>query len=146
MIRPYQPADLSSVLRVFKLNTPEFFDVNEQRDLEEYLQEHGETYFVMQEDAAIIGCGGYHFEKDGTTGRLSWDFFDPAYKGKGLGREMISHCLHEIKKNKQLKTISVWTSQLAHKFYSKFGFETIETKKDFWGPGLDLYLMEIPSL
>jgi ribosomal protein S18 acetylase RimI-like enzyme len=142
-IRPYQPADRHAVIEVFRLNTPDFFDVGEQVDLEQYLDQYGATYFVMEEEAKIIGCGGYHFEKDGSTGRLSWDFFDPQYKGMGLGRLMIDHCLEALRKNDQLKKTSVWTSQLAYKFYAKFGFETQEIKEDFWGPGLDLYRMEM---
>ncbi|MEQ8364428.1 MAG: GNAT family N-acetyltransferase [Cyclobacteriaceae bacterium] len=142
-IRPYQPADRQAVSEVFRLNTPEFFDVKEQADLEKYLDDHWATYFVMEDKGRIIGCGGYHFEVDGSTGRLSWDFFDPQYKGKGLGRQMINHCLEELRKSPQLKKTEVWTSQLAHQFYARFGFETQEIKEDFWGPGLDLYRMEM---
>lgn len=142
-MRPYEPADRPSVLEVFRLNTPEFFDVNEQADLEKYLNEYGSTYFVMEMEGRIIGGGGYHFEEDGRTGRLSWDFIDPHYKGKGLGRKMILHCLEELRKSPHLEKTAVWTSQLAYKFYSRFGFETQEIKENFWGPGLDLYRMEM---
>lgn len=142
-IRSYQPSDHPAVIEVFKKNTPEFFDVNEQADLEKYLSSYWSTYFVMEDEGKIIGCGGYHFEADGTTGRLSWDFFDPQYKGHGLGRQMINHCLEELRKNPQLEKTAVWTSQLAYPFYAKFGFETQEIKEDFWGPGLDLYRMEM---
>ncbi|GAB1444948.1 MAG: GNAT family N-acetyltransferase [Cyclobacteriaceae bacterium] len=142
-IRPYQPADRQGVIEVFRRNTPEFFDTNEQLDLEKYLDAHWNTYFVMEEKGKIIGCGGYYFEKDGITGRLSWDFFDPRYKGRGLGRQMINHCLEELRKNPHLEKTEVWTSQLAWQFYAKFGFETQEVKEDFWGPGLNLYRMEM---
>ncbi|MEQ9593652.1 MAG: GNAT family N-acetyltransferase [Cyclobacteriaceae bacterium] len=142
-IRPYKDADRDEVLRVFRMNIPEFFDPNEEEDLTNYLREFSSTYFVMLDGDKIIGCGGHHFEKDGTTGRLSWDFFDPNYKGKGLGRAMISHCLEEIRKKPELKKIAVRTSQLAYRFYAKFGFETVKEEKDYWGPGLHLYLMEM---
>ena len=142
-IRSYEETDRDEVLEVFKLNTPEFFDPNEAEDLRVYLDEFASAYFVMTDGGKIVGCGGYHFEKDGTTGRLSWDFFDPRYKGRGLGRAMITHCLKEIRKKPELKTIAVWTSQLAYRFYAKFGFEMKREEKDFWGPGLDLYLMEM---
>ncbi|MFZ1806098.1 MAG: GNAT family N-acetyltransferase [Cyclobacteriaceae bacterium] len=142
-IRHYQPADRETVIEVFKLNTPEFFDVKEQVDLEEYLDHYWGTYFVMEEESRIVGCGGYHFEADGQTGRLSWDFFDPQYKGRGLGRQMIAHCLEELRKSPHLEKTAVWTSQLAYQFYARFGFETQEIKEDFWGPGLDLYRMEM---
>ena len=142
-IRPYQPADRQRVLEVFALNTPEFFDVGEQADLEKYLDVHWDTYFVMEGGGRVVGCGGYHFEGDGSTGRLSWDFIDPRYKGQGLGRQIINHCLEELRKSPHLEKTSVWTSQLAYGFYARFGFETQEVQEDFWGPGLDLYRMEM---
>ncbi|MEQ8301976.1 MAG: GNAT family N-acetyltransferase [Cyclobacteriaceae bacterium] len=145
LIRPFKAEDRTEVLRVFNLNCPQFFDPNEVKDLEQYLDAFGDTYYVMEVEQKIIGCGGYHFEMDGTTGRLSWDFFDPNYKGRGLGRAMISHCLEEIRKNPDLKKIAVWTSQLASRFYAKFGFETVKEEKDYWGPSLHLYLMEMEA-
>ncbi len=144
-IRPYQAKDKAQVITVFKQNTPDFFDPTEQKDLEEYLQEYGNTYFVMLDKDKIIGCGGYHIEGNKATGRLSWDFFDPKYKGEGLGRQMINHCLEGLNALPKLQNISVWTSQLAYQFYAKFGFEIREIKNDYWGPGLDLYRMEMSA-
>lgn len=47
-----------------------------------------------------------------------------------------------LKLNPKIDKLVVTTSQLAFRFIEKFGFDLIQTEKDYWGPGLDLYLME----
>lgn len=143
MIRRFTNDDRKKVLDIFILNTPVYFDPQEQKDLEAYLDKYSDTYFVFEHDGKIIGCGGYHFNDDKTIGRISWDFFHPDSKGMGFGSQLVAHCLYLIKLESSVRSIAVWTSQLAFHFYEKFGFELKEIKKDFWGIGLDLYLMEI---
>jgi ribosomal protein S18 acetylase RimI-like enzyme len=41
-----------------------------------------------------------------------------------------------------VKKLVVRTSQLAYKFFERLGYHLIRTEKDYWGKGLDLYLME----
>lgn len=143
MIRPFENLDKPALFKIFMLNTPDFFAVEEKKDFEAYLDEHAETYFVVEEYGVIVGCGGYHFNVTKTEGRISWDLFHPEYRGKGFGRQLVSHCLEAIKNEPSVEIISVWTSQLAFQFYARFGFKIIEIKKDYWGKGLDLYRMEL---
>ena len=142
-IRAYTEADRDDVRSIFRLNTPTFFAPEEMSELENYLDRHAATYFVVVEAEKIVGCGGYHVERG--TGRLSWDFFDPAHRGKGLGKRLIEHCLGALRGRKDVRTTAVWTSQHAFGFYEKFGFRTVEIRPDHWGPGLHLYRMEIPG-
>ena len=143
MIRAFNTSDKPAIFRIFMLNTPDYFAVEEKKDFEAFLDEHAKTYFVVEENNKIVGCGGYHFEERKTEGRISWDLFHPDYRGKGFGRQLVSHCLEAIRKESAVKKISVWTSQLAFQFYERFGFKTKEIKKDYWGKGLDLYRMEM---
>lgn len=138
-IRKYEIKDLELVEEVFKLNVPDFFAVHELQELKSYLEHHYDTYFVMEECGMVVGAGGYHISKPG-TGRLSWDFFHPDFRGRGFGTTLIRHCLKELEKD-NIEKIEVWTSQKASKFYEKFGFEIERIEKDHWSKGLDLYLM-----
>ena len=141
MIRRFHPSDLAEVKEVFLENVPHYFALAEWDDLLAYLEKYSETYFVFEEAGTILGAGGFHFPEP-EIGRLSWDFFRQEAKGKGLGRKLIEHCLAELEKEKAFGRIEVWTSQRAHGFYGKFGFDTVEIRKNFWAEGLDLYLMK----
>ncbi len=142
MIRPYRPSDRSALLEIFRLNTPRWFFLHEQKDLEEFLDTHGGTYFVAGHDGKVVGGGGYRVVGP-ATGRISWYMFHPDFQGKGLGSKQVKHALALLREMPGLEKIEVSTSQLQFRFYEKFGFVTVETKADFWGPGMDLVRMEM---
>ncbi|EZH73981.1 hypothetical protein ATO12_13955 [Aquimarina atlantica] len=137
----YREEQLPELKNIFFLNVPEYFAEKEWEDLTGYLKTHGKTYFVVKKENKVIGCGGYH-KSDDTTARLSWDFIHPDFKGKGIGRKMILHCLEEIEKNVDIHNIEVWTSQHAYQFYAKFGLKTYHIEEHYWGKDLHLYKMK----
>jgi GNAT superfamily N-acetyltransferase len=140
-IRHFKSDELEKVIALFRLNTPAFFSLAEEDDLHHYLQYKVEQYFVVYRDNRLIGCGGINLLDNGTTGRLSWDFFDPAFQGKGYGTLLLRHRL-SVLTTKRVGTIEVRTSQHACNFYGKNGFELKEIIHDFWAPGFHLYRME----
>ena len=143
MIRPYQTTDKDQVIEIFKLNTPKYFALSEKEDLVQYLDDLREDYFVMEENGELIGAGGINYFLNENTARISWDFFDPGFQGKGLGRKLLQHRIDKMKENPNIKTIIVRTSQVAFGFYEKSGFQLKDIEKDFWAKGFDLYLMEM---
>jgi len=68
---------------------------------------------------------------------------DPQYQGMGFGSRLTEFRIEMIKQLPNVKRISVRTSQLAYKYYERFGFVLEEVKKDFWAPGFDMYRMEM---
>lgn len=142
-IRPYQEADLSQVLSIFRKNVPKYFDPSEEEDLIHYLQKEKEEYFVIETNGSLVGSGGINYFKAENKARISWDFFDPDYQGKGLGQQLLEHRIKRIKAQTEYKQIVVRTSQLAYQFYGKSGFQLQYIKEDFWAPGLHLYFMEL---
>ncbi|WP_299443722.1 GNAT family N-acetyltransferase [uncultured Aquimarina sp.] len=144
MIRPYNVSDKKELVEIFKLNTPIYFDPKEVNDFEEYLEHKSATYLIIEYENKIVGGAGYDFQEKDNTGRITWIFFHPNYTGLGLGKKMVEHCLSILKLNLTLEKVLVTTSQLAYKFFERFGFLLKKTEKDYWGPELDLYLMELP--
>ncbi len=130
------------MLNVFQANTPDFFDPSEQKELEQYLEEHGNSYFVALENDQLVGGAGFHLE-DNHTGRISWVLFDPNFQHQGFGSELVQMCIDELRKIDTVNVITAWTSNAAFHFFEKFGFETVDFQGNFWGPGLDLYKMAI---
>ncbi|MEB8330785.1 GNAT family N-acetyltransferase [Flavobacteriaceae bacterium KMM 6897] len=142
MIRPFKPDDKESLLRIFRLNVPEFFDKKEIKDFAEYLNQNTETYLTVEVDNTIVGGTGYYVNEDDNSGRISWIFFDPSYAGKGLGKQSVEHCMKIFREDKRVKKLIVTTSQLAYKFFEKFDYSINRIEKNYWGEGLDLYEME----
>ncbi|WMN07327.1 GNAT family N-acetyltransferase [Marivirga arenosa] len=139
-IRPYHSADFQKVLVLFDLNTPQYFAESEKADLEEYLQQKREDYFVVEENGEIIGAGGINYDPDRAV--ISWDFIHPDWQGKGIGRTLMDFRLAHIRSQKQYEKVIVRTSQLAYGYYEKMDFNLLEVKKDYWAKGFDLYFME----
>ncbi|MEQ8245678.1 GNAT family N-acetyltransferase [Fulvivirga sp.] len=142
-IRPYSPDDKQILVELLKLNIPDYFAPEELNDFEEYLENHLEYYYVVEDSYHIVGAGGINTTDRADTVRISWDFFHPESQGHGFGSELLNYRIETIKKMNTVKVIEVRTSQLAYKFYQKSGFELMEIKKDFWAAGFDLYQMRL---
>lgn len=142
IIREYVVSDKQRIVELLQLNTPEFFSPNEEKDLLYYLDNEADNYFVLVMEDKVVGCGGFNLTEDGKTAKISWDIFDPNCQGKGLGSALTRFRIEKIKENKQIKTLSVRTSQLVYRFYEKFGLELREVVKDFWDEGFDLYRLD----
>lgn len=142
-IREYDTKDKNEVINLIRLNTPEYFGVEEESDLNKYLETERELYYVLLNDQKIVGCGGINFFENNTIGRISWDIFHPDYQGKSLGTKLLKHRIDKINSIESIQKITVRTSQVVYKFYEKQGFELFEIKKDYWAEGFDLYNMEL---
>ena len=142
MIRPYNPTDKNELLNIFTLNTPEYFDPKEVADYEAYLEEYAATYFTVEHENKIAGGVGYYVKESNKSGHITWIFFHPACAGLGLGRKAVEHCFTIFKSDPNIEKLVVTTSQKAYRFFEKFDYKLVNTEKDYWGPGLDLYLME----
>ena len=141
-IREYETEDINEVITLIRLNTPEYFAIEEEEDLKKYLETERELYYVLLYDQIIVGCGGINFTNNNTTGKISWDIFHPDYQGKSLGTKLLKHRIELLNSMDAIHKITVRTSQVAYKFYEKQGFELFEIKRDYWAEGFDMYNME----
>lgn len=142
-IKPYSIKDKSSLLQIFKRNVPANFAEEELGDFDVFLDAHHNTYLTVWVDDTIAGGAGYIFAEEYTVGRIAWILFDPDTIGKGLGSELVHHCIKLIKGNQLVKKIEVNTSQMAHSFFLKLGFTLVYSEKNYWSEGFDLYAMEL---
>lgn len=145
MIRKYTKKDKSKTIELLRLNTPEYFDVSEESDFEEYLDHKVEDYFIYEEDSKIIGAGGINYFPEQKTARISWDMIDPQSQGKGVGKKLTQYRINHLSKNQKIEFITVRTSQLVYLFYEKMGFELEKIEPDFWAKNYDLYQMQMKN-
>jgi len=143
VIRPYHPSDKQALLEILKLNVPTYFDLQEVAEFESYLSEYANTYLTLEHQGKIVGGAGYLLTDNDTIGHVRWIFFHPDSAGHGLGGEAMKYCLAKFRSVPTVKKLIVTTSQLAYRFFEKFGLVLIKTEKDYWGKGLDLYWMEM---
>lgn len=143
MIRKYTTKDKKAVLSLFRNNTPNYFDISEEIDLENYLDTEIEDYFVVEENLQIIGAGGINYFPLEKTARISWDIIDPISQGKGIGKQLTQFRINHIIKKPEIGLIVVRTSQHVYQFYEKMGFKLEKVVKDYWAKDFDLYYMEL---
>ena len=146
MIRKYSYQDKTEVIKLLRLNTPEYFDPSEEEDLVNYLNKEIEDYYVVVEDSRIVGAGGINYFLPEKTARISWDMIKPNSQGKGIGMQLIKHRIDRIKQNNSIENIIVRTSQHAYRFYEKTGFKLKKIEKDYWAKGFDLYIMSMKNI
>lgn len=141
LIRNYTSHDIASIFALIDLNTPKYFAESEKNDLENYLQNEIDSYYVLEIEGKIIGSGGINFDDSLTIAVLSWDIIDPAHQNKSFGSQLLDFRLEQLKKIETIQKIIVRTSQLTFQFYEKHGFITVEIRSDYWSKGFDMYLM-----
>lgn len=140
-IREYRSSDKTELLTILKLNVPEYFAESEIDDFDEYLDHKIEKYFVIVLENKIVGAGGINFDDDRKIGKISWDFVNPYFQGKGIGKALLKHRIDLLHATTAVENITVRTSQLAYRFYEKNGFVLNHIVKDYWADGFDLYEM-----
>lgn len=143
MIRPYKSSDKERLVELLRLNTPAYFAPEEESDYLQYLDHLIESYYVVEEDGVVLGCGGINYVEEGRVARISWDIIHPDSQGKGLGSKLTEFRISKIRENPEVERISVRTTQLVSAFYERLGFKLVEIKPDFWAKGFDLYRMEM---
>lgn len=145
-IRLYTVADKITLLELLTLNVPKYFAEEEIEDFRLYLDHEVELYYVAQRNNQIVGAGGINFEENRSIAKISWDFIHPEYQQAGIGTRLLAHRLAVLQTMDDVKRIFVRTSQLAYPFYQKNGFVLLETVKDYWAEGFDLYRMEYKKI
>ncbi|WP_343701056.1 GNAT family N-acetyltransferase [Chitinophaga sp.] len=152
IIRPYLPADKAACLEAFESNMPRFFAPDELADYAGWLDElavrenneitnGAEHYYVMEENGAITGCGGFSVNLQKQEAFMAWGFITNALHKKGLGKALFLYRLHKIREICPACTIILDTTQHSYPFFEKLGFHTVRITKDSYGPGLDRYDM-----
>jgi acetyltransferase (GNAT) family protein len=125
-VRAYSPADRAACLAVFDSNTPRFFDLAERRDFETFLDAVDCSYFVMEHDGAIAGCGGYAIAVDTSLASLVGGMVRADLHKLGLGRFLLLYRLREITKAGGVQLVRLGT-----------GFKATGIRKDGYASGMD---------
>ena len=81
---------------------------------------------MIESELEVVGAGGYYITEKPEVARIAWDFLDPSVRGTGKGRQLVQFRLNKVSQIPTIRSVEVWTSQLAYGFYEKFGFEVLQ--------------------
>ena len=139
-IRPYKPTDFDALLTVFRNNVPDAFGAGEEADYVDFLGRLPVPYVVYEQDGRVLGACGHYVPTGQPVGQIVWIVADPATRGKGVGSALLTYCLDAMQQA-GVRQIDCRTSQVAYRFFERFGFRLQYVKTDYWAPGFDLYFM-----
>ena len=143
MIRPYVSADAERLLAIFRKNVPVAFAEAEIDEYASFLSKNDDPYLVAEYKGQVAGACGYYLIQESSVARICWILADPDGRGSGVGSTLLRHVLGQILTHPDVMLIECQTSQVAHRFFGKFGFVLHYTEPDHWAPGLDLYFMTL---
>lgn len=137
-IRDYTPADLAGCLAVFDSNVPGYFTAPEREEFRRFLTALPGPYLVLvDDDDAIVGCGGYAIVAAQSRADLCWGMVRSELHGTGLGRVLTVARLERATADPSVRVVALSTSQHTRGFYERLGFRTTEVVPNGIAPGLD---------
>jgi L-amino acid N-acyltransferase YncA len=140
-IRSYTPADLESVVAIFRSNIPKYFSDSEEPGLRNFLADaRSEEYFVAGTDGEIVGAGGVALNEDETVS-LCWGMIRSDHLGTGLGKKLTQFRIDAAREKYGELPLVISTSQHTQGFYEKLGFRLTGHTPDGYGPGIDICKM-----
>ncbi len=150
-IRPYQSTDFDACIALFKSNMPQFFLPEElpdyTRQLEKYKDgmpykgESTEAYFIVEEDGAMVACGGVYMEMHNNLAGMVWGMVDNGLHRKGIGRQFLLYRIDYIREHCPACKIRLDTTQHSRPFFEKYGFEVVKYTENGYGEGMHRYDM-----
>lgn len=117
-----------------------------------YLHEQNSCMFLVFKDEILLGCGGVIFNQQNRKKHIAsivWIYLDSTIRGIGIGKDLFSKIMEEIRLNKSIKKVNLMinTTQIsALNLYKSFGFEVVGTlKKELIlnDQFIDEYIMEL---
>lgn len=132
-IREYIHRDFENCVNVFKSNIPKYFMDEEVPGFENFLNKKI-IKFVIEVDGIVVGLGS--FGKLKQKQMILWGgIIHRDYQKRGLGKALLEYRIVRCKNEININEIIINTSQLAQKFYEKYGFKVTEIKKGFYRNG-----------
>jgi RimJ/RimL family protein N-acetyltransferase len=143
-LRPYTHDDKEACRSLLDSNTPMFFAPHERDEFDTFLDNPGDKYWVVEDEAgALIGCSGYWIVSDTPVAVITWTMVARSWHGHGVGRRLLLTCLYHLCRIPAIQTVRLETSQHVTGFYEKVGdFRVQETIENGYAPGLHKIRMD----
>jgi N-acetylglutamate synthase-like GNAT family acetyltransferase len=106
---------------------------------------HSGTYYLAEaRDGALVGCGGWTFERPGAPGapidprlgHIRHFATHPGWLRHGAGRALFDRCVADAR-TAGVQHVECYSSLVAEPFYAALGFAHVEPITIDVGPGID---------
>lgn len=118
---------ISSVLRSYGITTNEQTTDKDLADIEANYWDRKGAFFLLLHGEEVIGTAALHHETDAVC-EVCRMYLAPQYRGQGLGRRLLEHCVREARERgfeeMCLKTASVLVEAIS--LYKRAGFTVVE--------------------
>ena len=118
---------ISTVLQSYGMTTNPATMDKDLVDIEANYWDRKGAFFVLLEGEVVIGTAALHHEKDMVC-EICRMYLAPQYRGQGLGRRLLEHCVREARERgfeeMRLKTASVLVEAIS--LYKRAGFTVVE--------------------
>lgn len=142
-LRAYKSTDKQACLAIFDSNVPQYFAKHERIEFVQFLDNPICTYFVVEnESAAVIGCGGYHYDPATHESILCWGMVTRDHHKTGVGKFLLRERLKRLCADSDGQAVlRLNTSQHTYGFFEKFGFVVTKIIENGFALGLHEYDM-----
>ena len=120
-VRAYSPNDRAACLGLFDSNRPHYFTDEERGQFEAFLAAPSGSYYVLENDGDLLGCGGFVSESEVGLVKLIWGLVRHDLHRRGLGKFLLFYRLREIGKLAGMTMVRVETAQQTVGFFEKAG-------------------------
>ncbi len=128
-IRNFVPADKEGCLALLDSNAPEYFSAAEREAFDAWLDAPQGSYFVMEHEGDVVGCGGFALESP-QLASLTWLMIRSDLRGQGLGRFLVFYCLRALSGAAAVSHIRLHTISSVAGFFEKQGFRVQHVAPD----------------
>jgi len=119
-VRPYLPTDRQACLNIFDSNS---FSPGARLQFAQFLDQAPTTYFVLEYQGELLGCGGYQVDPEPGLATLLWGVVRRESEKLGLDRFLLMYRLREIGKCAGIERVRVETPQESVAFFEHQGFK-----------------------
>ena len=137
-VRLYETRDRSTCLGVFDSLTPELLDSSARPSFESWLDRAAGTYFVLEHEESVVGCGGYALSADQSTATLCWGMVRRSSQKMGLGRFLLMYRIREIGKEGSVGVVFAHSPRPSVGFFLKQGFRVNAREDEAHETGIEL--------
>lgn len=120
----YREQDRDSCVTLFDSHPSLVAAPAEREAFLRFLGSGPDTYFVMEHEEQIVGCGGYTIQPREKSARLQWGIVSSGLSKQGLGRFLLMFRLKEIGKSGDIHTVVAEVPREIEGFFAKQGFRT----------------------